>query len=47
MGWDIIGILKREVELCAKCTMGNYVKMVEAEVDEIIILSTQEDFGLM
>ena len=42
-----MGIRGREGELGTKCNQGDYVKMVEVEVDKIIFPSTQAEFGYM
>ena len=39
--------LRREGELGAQYNPGNYVKMLEVEVDKIILPSTQAEFGII
>ena len=43
----IIRILRREGEWGAQFTLGEYVNMVEAEVDDIICPSSQVEFGFV
>ena len=42
-----MGILGKEGEWGAQCTSGEYVKMVDSEVDKIIFPSPQAEFGYM
>ena len=41
-----MGICERKGEQGDKCTPVKYVKMVEAEVDDITLPSTQAEFGI-